>query len=188
LLAGAGGALATATEESGAVIVSVPNAAPDANATVVVLEIEGKPQVTSTATAIQQSADGTLTLKATDAEIVGSTARLETKTGGVSNIGFWSNVKDRVEWTAKVTQPGTFEVELNYACAPNCGGEFIVVAGTQKLSATLAATKDWSDFSTAKIGQLKLEATGPITIAIQPVKKQGEGLMNLRAVKLSPVK
>jgi alpha-L-fucosidase len=173
--------------ETGGLVVNVPQAAPDAHATVVVLEIAGQPEVTALAPAITQAADGTLTLKAEDAEIIGRTARLETKAGGVPNIGFWSNVKDRVEWTAKITRPGTFAVEVHYACAPNCGGQYALVAGNQKLEVSVAPTKDWSDFVTAKIGQLKLESAGPVTFTVQPLKRQGEGLMNLRSVKLTPV-
>ncbi|WCJ58808.1 alpha-L-fucosidase [Fontisphaera persica] len=173
--------------ETGGLVVNVPQAAPDANATVVVLEIAGQPEVTALAPAITQAADGTLTLKAEDAEIIGRTARLETKAGGVPNIGFWSNVKDRVEWTAKITRPGTFAVEVHYACAPNCGGQYALLAGNQKLEVSVAPTKDWSDFVTAKIGQLKLESAGAVTFTVQPLKRQGEGLMNLRSVKLTPV-
>jgi alpha-L-fucosidase len=188
LLANPGAGLGAMVEESGGVIVNVPATAPDSNATVVVLEIAGQPQVTATTVPIMQSADGTLTLKAAEAEIFGNTAKLENKSGDVPNIGFWSNPKDRVEWTAEITKPGVFEVELNYACAPNCGGQYTVSANNQKFTANVTATQGWADFATAKVGQLNVEKAATVTVSIQPVKRQGEGLMNLRSLKLNPVK
>jgi alpha-L-fucosidase len=188
LLANPGAGLGAMVEESGGVIVNVPATAPNSNATVVVLEIAGQPQVTATTVPIMQSADGTLTLKAADAEIIGNTAKLENKSGDVPNIGFWSNPKDRVEWTAEITKPGVFEVELNYACAPNCGGQYTVSANNQKFTANVTATQGWADFATAKVGQLNVEKAATVTVSIQPVKRQGEGLMNLRSLKLKPVK
>jgi alpha-L-fucosidase len=174
-------------EEAG-LSITVPGAAPDAHATVVVLEIAGAPQVVATSATIKQAPDGTLTLGAADAEIIGGTAKLENKSGDTPNIGFWSNPKDRVEWTAKITEPGAFTVELNYACAPNSGGQYQLVAGRQKLEAEVVPTKDWGTFVTLKIGAIKIEQPGQLAIGIQPVKKQGEGLMNLRSLKLTPVK
>ncbi|MCX8156051.1 MAG: alpha-L-fucosidase [Verrucomicrobiae bacterium] len=180
-------AVAPGPADTGGLLVSVPAAAPDPHASVVVLEITGPPQVTALAPPLTQAADGTLTLKADDAEIVGRTARLETKAGGVPNIGFWTNPQDRVEWTAKITRPGAFAVELHYACAPNNGGQFALTAGNQKLEATVAPTQDWTDFVTTRIGRLTLETAGPVTFTLQPLKKQGQALMNLRAVKLIPL-
>jgi hypothetical protein len=140
--------------------------------------------VASTPT-LKQAADGTLTLKATDAEITGN-AKLETKSGDEQNIGSWTSTHDFVEWTANVAKPGTFDVELNYACDPKSGGQITISAGSAKLNITIAPTKSWADFTVAKVGQLKLEKPGPVTVAIKPVKKQGEGVINLRSVVLKP--
>ena len=69
--------------------------------------IDGAPQVASAPT-LKQAADGTLTLKATDAEITGN-AQLETKSGNEQNIGHWTSTHDFVEWTLNVTKPGRAE-------------------------------------------------------------------------------
>ena len=188
LLASPAEALSVTTQEGAGLTVAVPAASPDAHATVVVLEIDGAPQVVATTAALKQAADGTLTLGAADAEIIGGTAKLENKAGDIPNIGFWSNPKDRVEWTAQIVQPGVFGVELDYACAPGSGGQYRVLANGQKLEAAVVPTQSWAGFVTLKIGEFNIEKAGPLTIAIQPVKKQGEGLMNVRSLKLKPVK
>ncbi len=177
--------LALAGGEGGGVIVSVPAAASDPNATVIVLEIDGAPAVVATAPTLKQAADGTLSLKAAEAEITGG-AKLETKSGNEQNIGFWTSPDDSVQWAAQLTKPGTFDVEVNYACDPKSGGKYTLNAGGQKLTVTIAPTQSWGDFVTSKVGQLKLEKAGAITLEIKPVEKVGEGLMNLRAVVLKP--
>ena len=169
---------------AGATIV-VPAEAPDANATVIVLEIDGAPQVVASTPTLKQAADGTLTLKATDAEITGN-AKLEAKSGNEQNIGSWTSTHDFVEWTVNVTKPGTFDVELNYACDPKSGGQVALSAGSAKLNITIPPTQSWADFTVAKVGQLKLDQAGPVTLALKPVKKQGEGVLNLRSVVLKP--
>ena len=186
---------------------NAPAVAPDPNATVIVLEIDGAPQVVASTPTLKQAADGTLTLKATDAEITGN-AKLEAKSGDEQNIGSWTSTHDFVEWTANVTKPGTFDVELNYACDPKSGGQVVLsadlplrsvyrmnaddrnvsylTAGNAKLNITIPPTKSWADFTVAKVGQLKLDKAGPVTLALKPVKKQGEGVLNLRSVVLKP--
>ena len=185
LLANSAQALSVKTTGDTGVTLTVPAEAPDANATVIVLEIDGAPQVVASMPTLKQAADGTLTLKATDAEITGN-AQLETKAGNEQNIGHWTSTHDFVEWTVNVTKPGSFDVEFNYACDPKSGGQITVSAGSVKLNVTIAPTKSWTDFTVAKVGQLKLDKAGPVTITIKPVKKQGEGLLNLRSVVLKP--
>ena len=207
LLANPAQALSVKTTGDTGVTLTVPAEAPDPNATVIVLEIDGAPQVVASTPTLQQAADGTLTLKATDAEITGN-AKLEAKSGEEQNIGSWTSTHDFVEWTANVTKPGTFDVELNYACDPKSGGQVVLsadlplrsvyrmnaddrnvsylTAGNAKLNITIPPTKSWADFTVAKVGQLKLDKAGPVTLALKPVKKQGEGVLNLRSVVLKP--
>ena len=54
-------------------VIQVPASTPDPYASVILLEIEGTPQVVPGSDAISQAPDGTLTLKATDAELIGHT-------------------------------------------------------------------------------------------------------------------
>lgn len=187
LLADRQAAIACVSGPDGASI-KVPAKAPDAIASVVVVEIEGTPQVI--AQSLKQAADGSITLKPAEADLHGA-LRVEQKAGGVDNIGYWTNAREYASWDVQVSTPGTFEVELSYACDPSSdGSEYNIVIGEQKLVGTVKATKGWEDFATVKVGSIKVEKAGPVTIAVKATKKpQGkQGVMNLRSVVLTPAK
>lgn len=76
----------TRATESG-VAVRLPEAMPDEAVNVIVLEIEGEPQVDAT---IRQAADGRVVLRAAEAEIHGASPQYESG-GGKDNIGYWGN-------------------------------------------------------------------------------------------------
>ena len=87
--------------------IQVPAEAPDKIASVIALELEGKPQ--PFAHRLRPAADGTLLLNAADAEIEGS-AKLE-EHGGEPNIGFWLDPKTTVSWNVDVPA-GEYNVGL----------------------------------------------------------------------------
>ena len=87
--------------------IQVPAEAPDKIASVIALELEGKPQ--PFAHRLRPAADGTLLLNAADAEIEGS-AKLEDR-GGQPNIGFWLDPETTVYWNADVPA-GEYDVAL----------------------------------------------------------------------------
>jgi alpha-L-fucosidase len=167
-------------------IISVPTAAPDANATVVVLELNGPPKAIDTTT--HQAADGSLTLKAADADLFGKKITLESKVAGAAvNIGYWWDAKEYVQWPAIFTKPETFDVVAEYACAPESnGGTYQITIGDEKLEVTTAATKGWADFTTATVGQIKVAKPGPATIVVKAIKRQGVAMLNLRTLTLKP--
>jgi alpha-L-fucosidase len=165
-------------------VVYVPAVSPTPHAGVVVLEIKGKPEVL--ATGLRQAADGTVTLKAGDAELIGSSIKLETR-DSVANIGFWTDAKDYVQWPVTITKPGTFEVEANYACDPGSdGSECALIIGGQQLSATVVATQGWGDFVTAIVGQIDVPKAGPVNVLVKATRKQGQAVVNLRSLVLKP--
>jgi alpha-L-fucosidase len=167
-------------------IISVPASAPDASASVIVLELNGDPQVVDTAT--RQAADGTLTLKASDADLFGKTLRLETKVAGADeNLGYWLDPKEYAQWPVSITRPGEFNVVVEYACAPDSDGStYDVIIGKEKLQVTTAATKSWADFTTTSAGRIKIEKPGNATIMVKPIKRQGVAMLNLRKITLEP--
>jgi alpha-L-fucosidase len=176
--------LATSAEE-GNVVVSVGEKALDSIATVVVLEIEGAPDVGSQSLA--QETDGSITLKAADAEIHGH-AGIE-HSDGKDNIGFWVNKDDFVTWKFKVTKPGKFDVELETACkAGSEGSEYTVSVGSESVKDAVESTGSWQSYKTKKIGQISVPAEGTVELAVKALSKKGEGVMNLRSVALRPVK
>ncbi len=167
------------------VLVALPPRAADALNTVIVLDIKGAPVVRPTA--MRQTADGVLTLRAADAEVHGATARYESG-GGKDNIGFWTDVRDQISWNAEVTRPGTFSVEITYSClADNAGSEFAVEVGGQTLTGQVTSTGSWTTFQTKTLGTLKVDAAGRFTLWLKPLRKPGYAVMNLKSVTLRPV-
>jgi alpha-L-fucosidase len=164
---------------------------PDAIATVVAVTFKAPPALDEAASGGlpgRQAADGTIALRAADAAVHGDTAQYESG-DGKDNIGFWTKQEDWVSWEVAVTKPGTFAVEVTYACADGTGGsEYAVSAGDQQAAGKVEATGGWASFRTDKIGRLAIEKAGKIAIAVKPKTKPGFAVMNLKAVDLKPVK
>ncbi|MBN2505352.1 MAG: alpha-L-fucosidase [Verrucomicrobia bacterium] len=164
---------------------SVPPTAPDVHAAVVALEIDGQPEVLSTA--IAQAPDGTLVLNAADAELVGRTLRLETKADGIPNIGYWTDAHDSVQWAVRLTRTGTYKVEMTSACEPgSAGSECVLTVGNRDGSVTIVATGGWGDFQTRPAGTLTLDQTGPTTVTLKAKTKPGMAVVNLRRITFTP--
>jgi alpha-L-fucosidase len=168
------------------VAIAVPKQAPDKIASVVVLKIAGELQVVPYALA--QASDGSLTLTAPDATVHGDSARYESG-DGKDNIGFWVNAKDYVSWEAAVKTPGTFDVEVAYACEDACAGStFTLGVLDRKLSGKVEPTGAWNKFVTKKLGTVKIPGSGRYTFTVTPDTMPHGAVMNLKAVTLKPAK
>ncbi|HOW68032.1 MAG TPA: alpha-L-fucosidase [Candidatus Paceibacterota bacterium] len=168
-------------------VLQLPRTMPDANATVVVLEITGAPDVLATSTHIKPNADGAIVLKAADAELVGSHIRLESKANGPSNIGFWTDVSDYVQWPVLIAKAGAYDVEAEFACDDSsAGSECALVVGTEEFITTVPSTGGWNEFRTEQPGTIQITISGATTIAVKAKSKPGSGVVNLRQVILRP--
>ena len=170
------------TYQNNVLSVSLPAAAPDKIASVLVIDIDGK--AVQLPTYLAQEADGALNLTAQDGEVVGSSAKLEG-----DHIGYWMDAKDTVQWAVDIKTPGTFAISLDYALDPgSAGSEFAVVAGDNKLVIKPEATGSWDKFQTIEAGELKIDQAGKFIIKIVPVNKPGLAVMNFRSLKLVKVR
>jgi alpha-L-fucosidase len=168
-------------------VVSVPNASPTSYAGVVVLELPGKPEVLATASHIRPAADGTLVLKAADAELEGHSIRLESKGGGEPNIGFWTDAKDYVRWPVLLTKPGNYSVEATFACAPGAEGSEVVLAiGDEQFPTTVVATQSWNDFVTRRVGKIDISKTGAVNLVLKAASMPHGAVVNLRKLVFKP--
>ena len=170
-------ALATQTGDEG-VTISLPTTAPAAPSSTLVIRVKGDLKVEYTA--LSQEPDGSLTLRAVDARLHGSGLRYESG-GGHDNIGFWTDPADWVEWEAKITQPGRFEVTAEIASLGT--GSFEVGLADQKLRVTAPNTGEYTQFQTVTLGTLELKAQGRTSLAVHPVS-EGWSPVNLRSIHL----
>ena len=167
--------------------VQVPGNAVDPIDTVLVLEIEGEPKVVvPPPRPLGPRTDGVIELPATRASIVGETAHLESK-GGRDNIGFWTNPKDAVRWEFEIRRPGTYAVEVDYACpAGTEGSRFIVAVGTEHVQGTVESTGSFEKFATKTLGEITLSPADRYTLTVQPTSMPHGAVMNLAEIRLLP--
>ncbi|NLH98982.1 MAG: alpha-L-fucosidase [Chthonomonadales bacterium] len=162
----------------------------DPIATVIELQLAGRPVVEDPATVVKAGADGTLTLRAADAVIHGS-AQYESG-GGHDNIGFWTNPQDYVSWEIELIRPGDYRVALTYACQPgNEGSEYHVTLGLRgggnTVSGKVEATGSWTDFRTVDLGHMSEIKPGRYTLTVKPTSMPRGAVMNLKEVRLTPI-
>jgi alpha-L-fucosidase len=175
---------------SGETVISVPQAAPDAIDSIVVLEIEGKPEVKVEVgpLPVPQTTSGTILLKAADATVHGDTAHYESG-DGKDNIGFWTNQDDFVEWTFKTDSSGSFSVTITFACEDGTAdSEYTVALAGRELTGKVRQTGDWTTFVTDELGMIEIPKAGQYTLTVKPRTKPGYAVMNLKAVTLVPVR
>jgi alpha-L-fucosidase len=178
----------TAKAAESALHIQLPASAPSEFASVVVVELDGAPKVIETTAAIKQTADGTLVLKAADAELVGQTIKLETKSGGAPNIGFWIDPNDSIQWNVQISQSGKYAVEVEFACAPGSeGSECVLIVDGKEYVGKVEATKGWEDFQVKQGGTIELEKTGLMPFLVKAKSKPGLGVVNLRSITFKPV-
>ncbi|MBV9471093.1 MAG: alpha-L-fucosidase [Abitibacteriaceae bacterium] len=176
--------LAVKSNASG-VNISLPDYLPDENASVIVLEINGQPNVDLT---IAQQANGTLNLEANTADIHGTSPRVENRAAG-GNIGFWNNPKDSISWTFNVTHPGEFQGAINYACENGAGGsEYVVSVDNQQLVGRTRDTGGWDHFVRQDLGRIKFSQPGKYTLTMQPKAEPAWKMINVESITLRPVK
>jgi putative heme-binding domain-containing protein len=127
--------------------------------------------------------NGTLTLSATKAAIHGGEITLEP---GFQNIGYWHGVNDHVSWAVRLDKAATFDVYLDYACAPeSAGNAFALDGATPTVEGKVASTGGWDKYQAVKVGTVTLPAgTGKVTV--RPTGLIRGALFDLRTVYLVP--
>jgi len=181
--------LAVAQEEiegHKAIRVDVGPEAPSQHDSVVVLDVAGQPEMV--AFRAKAAADGSLHLRARDAELNGRLIRYDGQPGRDS-IGCWTRVNDWVSWPVDVPKAGTYQVEVTYGCAPGNGGTYRVEVAGEKLDAKARETGGWFDRATDVAGTIDVKATGNQSVAVRclQIKPGGHAVFDLHKVVLRPI-
>lgn len=134
---------------------------------------------------VQPERDGVLLLKAEIARAVGPDIQYmpEWKAFG------WFTEKDRVEWDVEVSEKGKYDVYLEWSVSDEEAGKpFVFEAGDQQLNGKIGQTGSWFTYKTEKVGRIRLPA-GRQKVVFRPGSESEKGaLLDLREVKLVPVK
>lgn len=164
------------------VILELPPTIPDPYDTVVVLEVEGKPEAENV---LRQGRDGSIELQARDAELHGSLIRYESGHGR-DNIGFWTTTDDYVTWDLIVEKGGTFFVHITYSCDRGAGGsEYLLEIGGSRIRGVVRETGGWDKFGSERVGRMNL-VPGRHRVLFKALSKPGYAVMNLRKIELVP--
>ncbi len=101
----------------------------------------------------------------------------------------WFTEADRVEWDVEVKEKGKFDVYLDWSVSDNEAGKpFVLEAGGQKINGKIGKTGSWFTYRTEKIGRVRL-STGSQKVVFRPGSESPKGaLLDLRSLKLVPLK
>jgi len=136
---------------------------------------------------IEPQADGSILLHSRDATVSGAMLRYEPETNKIT-LGYWVKKEDWASWDFAVSQPGRYTVEALQGCGPGSGGSEVVFSvGDQQLPMTVRETKHFQDFIPRELGVVAL-AAGEHELQVRPKTKPGAAVMDLRQVRLIPVK
>lgn len=141
---------------------------------------EGKP--------IVQADDRSVTCHARDVTIDGVQVQYEPKPEK-NTVGYWTVPSDRVHWDFAVNAPGVFDVEILQGCGKGHGGSEVELSvDDHPLRFVVEDTGHFQNFIPRTIGRVQLENAGRHRIAVRPLRKPGVAVMDLRQVRLIPVK
>jgi alpha-L-fucosidase len=154
----------------------------DDNATVIVLEAEG----TSVADqGIFPAADGTYELEAAAADLKGD--RVNVALVEKPYINTWIG-RNSAEWILNIQKKGKYRIILEYACTDTSAGSSVnLQIRKATLRGAVKSTGGWESFRSWEMGTVTL-AEGVNRLVIEGESKPSLGVMNLRSVKLVPIK
>jgi alpha-L-fucosidase len=160
------------------------------HATVVAIDLVGAPTEQMW---FVPDGDGVITLPANCAKIDGKNLKLQAQvdrhaSATVHALASWNTRGDAATW--ELVAPGkatrSYLVELELAVAPGSqGGTMVASFGTDSLEWTIPeATGGWQDYRRVVIGTVHRQSPQSLRIMARDI--QGQGLCNLRAVRLVP--
>jgi hypothetical protein len=126
---------------------------------------------------------GELACLASNAEIYGTTLRIEEVNGA---LGWWNSDDDRAAWEIDVANAGRYHVLVEYSCDGDAAGNHyaIEVAG-QTLNHRVDSTGGWNLYERIDVGVIDLPK-GRVRLTVRPDGPIRDALMDLKSVTLRP--
>jgi len=164
--------------------ISVPDKPVDISNTVVVLDLDGPPEVDPPV--VTQKEEGIVDLQYAEAVTGGNTMKRFNRKGGF-HISKWTHPNDTISWYVDITSPGRFHAEITYAAQAKWQGrQYSIAAGSSSVIAKVTATGDWYEYITESVGTLHLPDPGRYKIIIRPEAPGDEYLMYFKSLRLIP--
>lgn len=130
---------------------------------------------------VKPSADGTISLVAGTAELIGNTFWLHPKR---KDIARWTNPSDRVEWKILGVEKGTYKVTITYGSS-GYANQYIISAGQASLQEKTENTGGFETYKSFSLGTLDLP-TGDVLLSVKPGPGMKHALMNFKELRLEP--
>ncbi len=135
-----------------------------------------------------QADDGTIVLPARTADVHGVMLRYE-PLPHKNTLGYWVRTDDWASWEFEVREAGTFAVEALVGCGERSGGSVVAFRfGDQVLNLTVPVTGGFQRFLPQRLGRVTIERPGRATLEVRVQSKPGLAAMDLREVRLRPVR
>ena len=193
-------------EQSGSELaVAIPSEALDAIDSVIVLEIEGAPEVEPAV--VTRDDDGAIVLDYYEAVTAGEAVKRFNRKG-LFHISKWREPVDEALWHVDVADPGRYRVSIEYAANPEWEGQsFVVATESAELTGNVVSTAGSAgseeveedamgkcggqcigseyEYQAFELGEVELTA-GEQLVRIHPAGSVPENLMHFKAVRFTP--
>ncbi len=162
--------------------IAVPPMPVDPVNTVIVLDVDGKPEARPPV--VDEDLNNTITLDFVTAVTGGKAVKRFNRKGNF-HISKWTGPDDTITWHFTVAAPGTFNVMITYAARDEWRDkEYIIAAGGQNLTARTESTGDWYDYKIFNIGKFQFDKPGNYTLTVRPKSGMEHYLMYFKEIRL----
>jgi alpha-L-fucosidase len=140
---------------------------------------------------VHPSADGTLLLLPHDATLEGPSLKVE-QVGVIGdvkyNIGYWLDPAASATWPITGQRAGKYRVVAELACkSESAGARVSLDCGGSRVDFTVEGTGGWQDYREFELGVLDVPV-GSQSVSLRAASKPGEAVVNVRAIRLVPVR
>ncbi len=166
-------------EVADGLMVHLPVVMPDADATVIILELDGPPQADA---ALRPGAEGDIILPAGEAQVVGDGgASYEPSSAAITR---WTGPRDIVRWEFVTSRAGEYHLQVEYSSNDaGAGAGYLVFINAQSWTGKVLSTGGADRFTRNTLGKVTLPP-GRHLLAVRPVTTPNGAVMNLRSVRL----
>ena len=135
-----------------------------------------------------QSIDGTIQLDAKTATTYATQIRYEPKPEK-DCLGYWREKEDWAEWVFDVSDTGRFTLAIHYGCGNgNHGSRVAVLVNDQTVEFDVEDTGGFQTWKELSLGEVEIEVAGVNRLAVVPLSKTGNSVMDLKKVVLNPIR
>jgi len=169
---------------NGTNVIALPAKPLDDLDTVIVLQLDGSPQVDPPT--ITQGSDASFELDYISAVTAGKAVKRFNREGKF-HIAKWTNPNDSITWHLLVSQVGEYHVSIRYSARQESkDAKFVVDAGGQSVSGIVVATGEGYQYQSFDLGKIRFSKAGRYTVQIKPSASYEHNLMYFQSLELVP--